>query len=247
MGRFVHEAVAVDKNGIVYLTEDYNPSGFYRFLPNRTKRLAEGGTLQVLAVKDKDRYDARTGQTQGSRLPVRWVTIPNPDPAEADIDDSAVFKQGLAGGAASFARLEGCCIDKKGRPYFTATSGGDAKAGQIWMFEPRGRDDGTLHLLFESPSKQVLFMPDNICHRPKTDLLFVCEDGDYPGEESKNHLRILAPSGRMAEFARNISTMSPRSEFAGSVFSPDGKTLFVNLQGAGATFAIWGDWSKFRS
>src|SRR5688500_2893545 len=47
MGRFVHEAVAVDKkSGVVYLTEDYNPSGLYRFLPNRSKRLAEGGTLQ---------------------------------------------------------------------------------------------------------------------------------------------------------------------------------------------------------
>ena len=46
MGRFVHEAIAVDsKSGVVYLTEDNNPSGFYRFLPKRNKRLAEGGTL----------------------------------------------------------------------------------------------------------------------------------------------------------------------------------------------------------
>lgn len=248
MGRFVHEAVAVDKkSGIVYLTEDYNPSGFYRFLPRRNKRLAEGGTLQALAVSEKDRYDTRTKQTQGARLPVRWVTIPDPDPAEADVDESAVFKQGLAEGAASFARLEGCCIDKKGRPYFTATSGGDARAGQIWMYEPRGRDGGFLTLVFESPSKEVLFMPDNICLRPKSDLLFVCEDGDYEGLESKNHLRILASNGRMADFARNASSQFPRSEFAGSVFSPDGKVLFVNLQTAGATFAIWGDWSKFRS
>ena len=248
MGRFVHEAVAVDKNtGIVYLTEDYNPSGFYRFLPNRNKRLAEGGTLQVLAIKDKDRYDTRTAQTQGARLPVRWITIPNPDPAEADVDDSAVFKQGQAAGAASFARLEGCCIDNEGRPYFTATSGGNVKAGQIWRYEPQTRDGGELHLMFESPNREILFMPDNICLRPKSDLLFVCEDGDYEGLESKNHLRILDPSGRMADFARNVSKDFSRSEFAGSVFSPDGKTLFVNLQAAGATFAIWGDWSKFRA
>ena len=115
------------------------------------------------------------------------------------------------------------------------------------MYEPDGRDRGTLHLLFESPDREVLFMPDNICLQPKTDLLFVCEDGDYEGLESKNHLRILTPSGRMADFARNVSAEFPRTEFAGSVFSPDGKILFVNLQGAGATFAIWGDWSKFRS
>ena len=115
------------------------------------------------------------------------------------------------------------------------------------MYEPRGRDEGFLNLVFESPNGDVLFMPDNICLRPKSDLLFVCEDGDYAGLESKNHLRILTHDGRMADFARNISKEFPRTEFAGSVFSPDGKTLFVNLQSAGATFAIWGDWSKFRS
>jgi uncharacterized protein len=115
------------------------------------------------------------------------------------------------------------------------------------MYEPTGRNEGRLHLVFESPSKDLLYMPDNICLMPKSDLLFVCEDGDYPGEVSNNHIRILAPNGRMAAFSRNISKDFPRTEFAGSVFSPDGKTLFVNLQSAGCTFAIWGDWSKFRS
>ena len=33
MGRFVHETVAVDKKtGVIYETEDYNPSGFFRFI-----------------------------------------------------------------------------------------------------------------------------------------------------------------------------------------------------------------------
>ncbi len=38
-----------------------------------------------------------------------------------------------------------------------------------------------------------------------------------------------------------------RSEFAGAAFSKDGKTLFVNVQSAGVTLAIWGDWGKFKS
>jgi secreted PhoX family phosphatase len=33
-------------------------------------------------------------------------------------------------------------------------------------------------------------------------------------------------------------------EFAGATFSPDGQTLFVNIQRPGITFAIWGDWSR---
>lgn len=246
MGRFVHEAITVDKrSGIVYLTEDYNPSGFYRFLPERSRRLAEGGTLQVLAIAGRDQYDTRSGQKQGTRLAVRWVTIRQPDPPEADTDELAVFKQGQAEGAASFSRLEGCCTDGRGRIYFSATSGGDAKAGQIWMYERESRDRGYLTLVFESIDRSVLFMPDNMCLRPRSKMLFICEDGDYPGQESKNFVRILTPEGKIADFAQNVSKEFPRSEFAGSTFSPDGKTLFVNLQGAGATFAIWGDWARF--
>ena len=34
-------------------------------------------------------------------------------------------------------------------------------------------------------------------------------------------------------------------EFAGSTFSPDGHTLYVNIQASrGLTFAIWGDWAS---
>lgn len=248
MGRFVHEAVAVDRRtGIVYETEDYSTAGFYRFVPKRNGRLAEGGVLQMLAVKDKPEYDTRTGQKAGTSLPATWVTIKDPDPESADVDPIAVYKQGLALGGATFSRLEGCDIDKSGRVYFTATSGGDKKGGQIWMFEPTGRDAGVLRLLFESPDKQILHMPDNVCLMPASELLFICEDSDYAGQESVNHIRILTPEGKMADFVRNSSEQFSRSEFAGSTFSPDGKTLFVNLQLAGVTLAIWGDWSRFKT
>ncbi len=248
MGRFVHEAVAVDrKTGIVYETEDYNPGGFYRFVPKRNKRLAEGGTLQMLAVKGKPEYDTRSGQTVGASLPAEWVTIDRPDPEEADLDPRAVHKQGAAKGGASFSRLEGCEIDRDGRVFFTSTSGGDNKGGQIWSYRPTGKDSGELTLVFESPDRNVLFMPDNICLVPKTGLITICEDGDYAGTESKNFVRIMTPEGKMANLARNISKDFPRSEFAGSTFSPDGKTLFVNMQAAGVTLAIWGDWDKFKA
>lgn len=248
MGRFTHEAVAVDRRtGIVYLTEDYNPSGFYRFIPKRNKRLADGGVLQMLAVEGKPEFDTRTGQITGGSLASIWVTIDEPDPAAADIDPSAVYKQGKAKGGAAFARLEGCEIDRSGRVYFTATSGGESKGGQIWMYEPAGKDAGRLTLVFESADQRVLHMPDNICLMPKSELLFICEDSDYAGQNSINHIRVLTPEGKIADFARNISKDFSRSEFCGSTFSPDGKTLFVNLQLAGVTLAIWGDWSRFRA
>ncbi len=250
MGRFTHEALAVDpKSGIVYETEDYNPAGFYRFLPKRKKRLAEGGTLQMLVVKGKPEYDTRSGQKGGVRLPVTWATIDNPDPQESDTDPMAVFKQGKAKGGAAFNRLEGCCIDERGKVYFTSTSGGDKKGGQIWSYEADGRDEGYLTLLFESPDREVLDMPDNICLMPKSGLLFVCEDSDYIGEggTAENYIRVLSPQGKIADFAKNIIPGLEKIEFAGSVFSPDRNTLFVNIMGSGFTFAIWGDWKNFRS
>ena len=250
MGRFIHEAIAVDKkSGTIYLTEDNNSAGFYRFLPKRSKRLAEGGVLQMLVVKDKPNLDTRRGQKTGATFTATWTTIENPDPMEADVDSLAVYKQGQAKGAATFSRLEGCYADDKGGIYFTATDGGDTRGGQIWKYEPRNKTEGQLTLLFESPSRELLDMPDNICLRPKSNLLFICEDSDYigAGATPENYMRILTADGRIADFARNISANSPKSEFAGSTFSKDGKTLFVNLQTAGATFAIWGDWDKFRT
>jgi secreted PhoX family phosphatase len=250
MGRFVHEAITVDKKtGIVYQTEDNNPAGFYRFLPKRNKRLAEGGILQILAVKDKPNYDTRSGQKVGTMFQATWQTIDNPDPIEADTDSLAVFKQGEKKGAAVFARLEGCFPTKNGGTYFTSTSGGDNKGGQIWLYEPTGRDEGRLTLVYESPDRQLLDMPDNICLDPKGKLMFICEDSDYgvAGATRENYVRILAPNGKMADFAKNITPGKESSEFAGSVFSKDGKTLFVNIQSVGVTLAIWGDWSSFQA
>jgi uncharacterized protein len=88
-----------------------------------------------------------------------------------------------------------------------------------------------------------------MCLMPKSELLFICEDSDYVGEggTADNYVRILSPGGRLANFAKNIYPGYERTEFAGSCFSSDGKIFFLNLYNPGATFAIWGDWSQFRS
>ena len=51
MGRFAHEAAAVDPaTGIVYMTEDDRSALFYRFIPEVPGDLAKGGKLQALAI-----------------------------------------------------------------------------------------------------------------------------------------------------------------------------------------------------
>ncbi len=138
MGRFVHEAIAVDpRTGIVYLTEDIGTAGFYRFIPRKRGKLEAGGQLQMLAIEGQPKYDTRIGQKTNVALPVSWVDIANPDPPEAEMDNVAVYKQGLAAGGATFRRLEGC-LAGNGRIYFTSTSGGDKKTRPGLAIHSRG-------------------------------------------------------------------------------------------------------------
>ena len=52
MGRFNHEAIAVDpRTGIVYQTEDNVNGCFYRFIPAVPGELAQGGELQALKIE----------------------------------------------------------------------------------------------------------------------------------------------------------------------------------------------------
>jgi secreted PhoX family phosphatase len=252
MGRFVHEAVAIDPaTGIVYETEDRSfdardpsarpGSGFYRYLPTEPGNLGAGGRLQMLAVRGQPRYNTAFGQTPGMMLTATWVDIDDPDPAEAETDPSAVFRQGLASGGAIFQRLEGCWYGD-GSIYFNATSGGNAGAGQVWQYRPTGESDGQLILVFESPSLQILDSPDNICVSPRGGLV-ICEDGD-----GVQFLRGLTPRGEIFDLVRTVSHQSP--EFCGACFSPDGEILFFNIQGStssdgtavGSTYALWGPW-----
>jgi uncharacterized protein len=254
MGRFVHEAVAVDpRTGIVYETEDYrwadgNPAlpgcGFYRFLPHRPGDLEAGGRLQILGVIGRPDCNTAVGQRVGERLGVTWLEIEDPDPAGAERDPSAVFREGRAKGGALFQRLEGC-FWADDSCYFVSTSGGDAGAGQVWRYVPEG-DGGWLTLVFESPSRAVLDAPDNICVSARGGIV-LCEDG-----LNEQYIRALTPAGIMVDLVMQPDTADDEPdppEFAGCCFSPDGRVLFFNVQGstrsygrAGATYALWGPW-----
>lgn len=189
----------------------------------------------MLAIKDQPQFDTRTGQKPGVALAATWVDISNPNPQEAERDQFAVYKQGVAAGAATFARLEGCLYGN-GRIYFMSTSGGTKNLGQIWQYAPSGKDQGILSLIFEATDPSVLNMPDNIC-LSRSGNLIICEDNG-----AVIHLRVLNREGQIFDLAKNIVRGFENGEFAGVTFSPDFKTLFVNIQVPGLTFAIWGPW-----
>ncbi|MEA5503297.1 alkaline phosphatase PhoX [Halotia wernerae UHCC 0503] len=229
MGRFNHEAVAVDpKTGIVYETEDRGDSLFYRFIPKKPGNLKAGGTLQALKIKGMPQAITGEGFPLRKPMKVEWVNIPDPNPAEDN-----VRVQGFNLGAAQFVRGEGIWYGN-GEIYFCCTSGGALRLGQVWRYIPHKE---TIELFVESTSVDELDSPDNIVVSPYEDLI-LCEDGD--GEQ---FLRGVTPKGELYNFARNALNTN---EFAGACFSPDGKTMFVNIQTPGITFAIWGPWNSKR-
>jgi len=221
----------------VYETEDRNPSGFFRYIPTFPNNLAGGGRLEMLAIQGQAKYDTGTGQQVGRPLPVEWVPIADPDPANTSSSNSqTVANQGFAQGAAQFARLEGAWFGG-GSISFTSTSGGTLGRGQVWEYAAHGNSGGQLRLLFESTDSTALDNPDNITVTPRGGII-LCEDG---GADQFEFLRGLTPHGYIFDFAKNLVS---GSEFAGATFSPDGQTLFVNIQSPGATYAIWGPWEN---
>lgn len=263
MGRFNHEAIAVDpKSGVVYQTEDRQDGVLYRFIPNVAGKLSEGGKLQCLVVTDSPSLDLRnwknvkTDKLQsggaddatfavpgdenirievGATMAVHWQDIDNVDTPEDNLRYRA-FKAG----AARFARNEGMWYGNDAI-YFASTSGGHNAKGQIWRYVPsehegtadEAKSPASLELFIEPNDESVLQFADNLCVSDFGDVI-VCEDGG-----PVNHVLGVTPEGNIYKLARNRMN---KSELAGSCFSPDGTTMFVNIQKPGLTLAITGPW-----
>lgn len=248
MGRFRHEAIAVDpRTGIVYETED-RPNGLlYRYLPNQKGRMIAGGQLQALRIKGQKATDTRnwygTRRIEvGQTLDVEWVDVSDFDPAEDELRVYGYFVHGCA----RFARAEGMWYGREAI-YFACTTGGDARKGQIWRYFP-SRYEGTseennapgrLELFVQPNDNSIVENADNLTVSPWGDL-FVCEDQEgktTPGQ----YLLGVTPSGHVYKFGKNALN---EAELAGVCFSPDGSTLFINIYNPGITLAITGPWEK---
>ncbi len=243
LGRFNHEAVAFDTFGNAYLTEDRSDGLFYKFKPTKKGSLKKG-QLFALAIKNSKHVDTRNWDKTYFYLKEKheaiWVPLKDIDPNE----DTLRF-EGNQKGALVFARGEGI-INSPDSIYFSCTSGGLNQKGQIWKLNFSDPKNETIELWYESSNPVYgrynksfkgndLNMPDNITLSPWGDLI-ICEDNS-----DINRLWGISKQGQPYIIAENRYS---GSEFAGVCFSPSGKTMFVNLQSNGQTFAITGDWKK---
>ncbi|MDX1617659.1 MAG: DUF839 domain-containing protein [Balneolaceae bacterium] len=242
MGRFNHEAVAVDPvSGVLYLTEDDSEGLLYRYIPNTPGELLQGGTLQALAVRSTESLDTRNWDGPsievGQTFETEWI-----DMEEIDNPEDDLRYRGFDEGAARFARGEGMWYGNDA-VYFACTNGGREELGQIWKYTPspdegtssEAQNPGNLELFVEPNDSTMIENADNLTVAPWGDLI-ICEDTD-----NEQDLVGITPEGSIYRFGRNAKS---NSELAGATFSPDGSTLFMNIQHSGLTLAITGPWNK---
>ena len=234
--------------------------------------LHSGGLLQGLKVKGVEHADLRL-PTLCQEFEVEWADIGNPDQDGAplasvvgNVSASGPYLQAYANGAAIFGACEGCWV-ANGTVFFTdkQVTASPLRAGRIWALD---LDTNILKAIFVSNDIMVGNSPDNLCVSPRGGILFN-EDGSGSGRNAQGQtisvpaqrLMALRPDGSSYEFAgHNVDFTAAQlsavgktgsatgnlrnTEWCGSVFSPDGRVLFANLQSPGITLAITGPWAK---
>ena len=152
LGRFKHEAVAVDPSrGQLYLTEDVADGGFYRFTPDRGLPDLSSGTLEIAEVINT----AATAK-------ITWHKVPDPTAAHTETRYQVQNASRFNGGE-GLAWTEGIV-------YFTTK--GD---NRVWRHHIQDGHIDTLYDLSTS-NTPVLSGVDNIVITASGDLL-VAEDG----------------------------------------------------------------------
>jgi hypothetical protein len=165
----------------------------------------------------------------GQPLAVEWVKLEDVDP----VGDTLRF-EAQSKGAAAWFRGEGAWFHQ-GKHYWICSNAGDAGEGQVWCYDPSRE---TVTLIVESTEENLLDGPDNMTVA-RDGTIYLCEDGSggTPGNPNYSQRVVgVDASGGLFTFAQNLISTA---EFAGACFSPDGRYMYVNLQGQGMTFVIW--------
>jgi uncharacterized protein len=148
LGRFNHEAAAVDPHGhAVYLTEDKADGGLYRFVPTNWPDLGDG-SLEVL--------------TAGATTDLQWQPVPDPTATTGPIRRQVP-------GIVRFNRGEGAWFDRG--VLYLATTGDN----RIWTYRPA---TNTLDVLYDysTSTNPILTGVDNVTVS-RTGDVYVAEDG----------------------------------------------------------------------
>jgi secreted PhoX family phosphatase len=266
LGRYSHEALAIDKNRThIYLSEDADePNGlFYRWTAPRGVKVGPGvltrlspdagvlAAMQIIMDDGSVLPDVAylTSAQLGQPFPVRWITVPERDaqstPVRAQFADDQVTRG---------RKFEGVWGTDEGVYVVNSYAWGDGELpadafphdGMVWFYHYRSQ---TIQLVAYFPHRDTagagaparypdltFDKPDNVTVTPWGSLV-LAEDG-----AGASHVLSAFPGGPTYAIARNQLN---ESEFCGPTFTDDGKVLFVNMQDPGLTLAITGPWQKY--
>jgi uncharacterized protein len=224
LGTFQHEAAAVDPGGRrVYLTEDRDDGGFYRFTPRRYPNLA-AGVLEIARVEDIARVHA------GGASAVTWRPIPDPEYFNAEPTRRQV------GERTPFAGGEGCWFDS-GIVYFTTK-----RDNRVWSYRTA---DATIELLYDGTTTQrILLGVDNVFVSPRSGDVFVAEDGD------DLDIVMITAERRVTRLLKLVGSVHQGSELTGPALNPAGDRFYFSSQrsfGKGATYEVTGPFRTTRA
>ena len=218
LGRFNHEAVAVDSNTMqLYLTEDKRDGCLYRYTSNSIDKSSgypdlDNGFLEVAEI-----ISGETGA-------LRWHLLPDPQakdtPTRKQVTQSSVFNRG-----------EGIWFHEDAI-FFTTTGN-----NRVYAYDIKNNNLSIIYnaVLYISP---VLTGVDNITSNKSGDLLVAEDGGDL-------QIVVITKSGEIKPLLQLIG--HDRSEITGPAFSPDGSRLYFSSQRGttgrskdGITFEITG-------
>ena len=265
MGRFVHEAVAVDPaTGFVYETEDNrNLAAFFRYVPDNLTghvgSLHEGGTLQAARIKTLLRQARPNTLTQandlsllnpdvGDEYELEWVDINDPDASPVVVvSQPGGVSLGFMAGPTYAALDAGCARMSRGEGIWYS-------AGKMFMVDTAagldgsnrpGRGEGAvweltlatmrLRAIFASGNQTAGNNPDNVTVSPRGGVL-LCEDGGGSTDVFGTGSRVLGLNAAGQAYILGKNNMNVTAQQLGAV----GKSLpggdYRGIEFAGACF-----------
>jgi hypothetical protein len=200
LGRWAHEAVAVDPDGeALYLTQDEPTGLFYRFTPDAYPSL-DAGRLEACVVAD-----------DGS---VTWREVPDPSgrtaPTREQVPGATVFP----GGEGVWYHDGSVLFTTKLDHTVHAIDLRDQRHSVLWRGDPEGL----------GVEGAILSGVDNVTVDAGSGDIFVAEDG------GNMEVVMISPDGVIAPFVRIAAPGHEGSEVTGPCFSPRRDRLYFSSQ-----------------
>ncbi len=230
LGRFAHEAIAVDlRHHTIYLTEDAGSGRFYRWIADPadidplTGRMAmEQGRLQCMNLMGYENggYEAEDMRLR-QLIPVNWADALSPDQEQGSHrGPGTVFKGGEGLWyhelPASVREIPpGGSVPTRGLVFWTCK--GDNRVFALDV------ENQLVELIFDNSQIEPGFADvDNLTVSPAGDIL-VAEDG------SAVRIMVVLPN-QPARILAQLGDSHRASEICGPAFSPDGSRLYFSSQ-----------------